>query len=96
MSIESKEISWKWITADELLSHGPCELIFIMLTSAASAARATIYDGENISGTVIAILEATTNISQQMHFSVPVYCRRGLYIDVDTNATGCFVQWREL
>lgn len=94
--MESKEYSWAWITASRLLSHGPCELVYIMLTSAANAATATIYDGESTSGDTVAILEATTNISQQMHFSTPVYCRKGLYVAIDANATGAFVQWREL
>ena len=94
--VESKEYSWKWVTADELLSHGACEVLHAFLTSAAAAGTATLYDGENTSGVIIAILEATTNISQQIHFSKPVYCRRGLYVDVDSNVTGIFVQWREL
>ena len=94
--MESKEYSWAWVTADRLLSHGPCELVYIMLTSAAAAATSTIYDGENTSGEIIAVLEATTNISQQLHFPKPIYCEHGLYLDIDTNATGCLVQWREL
>ncbi|GAH47650.1 unnamed protein product, partial [marine sediment metagenome] len=29
--MESKEFSWKWITASELLSHGASELCHILL-----------------------------------------------------------------
>ena len=94
--MESKKYSWKWLTADELLSHGPCELVFAMLTSASAAATATLYNGENTTGQVIVVLEATTNISQQIHVPQGIYCERGLYVDVDSNATGILVQWREL
>lgn len=94
--MESKEFSWAWVTADRLLSHGACELLFALLTSSASAGSATIYDGESTSGDKIVTLEAGAAVSRHFNPAKPVYCRRGLYVDVDTNVTGVFVQWREL
>jgi len=94
--VESKAYSWKWVTATELLSLRACEVLHAFLTSAAASSTATLYDGEDTSGEIIAVLEATTNISLQIHFSKPVYCRRGLYVVLDSNVAGLFIQWREL
>jgi hypothetical protein len=95
--MDSKEYSWKWVTTDELLSHGPCELLFAMLSCGAAASYVTLYDGENTLGTPIVTIKTNAAISQQLHLTAPIYCRKGLYVDVyDTNVTGVLVQWREL
>jgi len=94
--MDSKECSWKWITADELLSHGACELISIAQTSSDDTSDATFYDGEDTNGKTILKLEALANRTAFAKFNVPIYCRRGLYVDVGSNVTGILVQWREL
>lgn len=95
--MESKEYSWKWVTADELLSHGPCELLYAkFIPSSAATATATIHNGSSTSGqTVVAWRTAQ---SKQADFTPlePVYCRQGLYVDGIANVKGVFVQWREL
>lgn len=94
---ESKEYSWAWVTADQLLSLGPCELVYALVTCDGSASYVTLYNGEDTTGGIIAILKASGNISQQMHVPVPVYCDTGLYLDIyDTHVTGVFIMWREL
>lgn len=96
MEVESKKYSWKWVTADELLSHGACELLYALLDAGAADDFVTIYNGENTSGDIIAIIRAAAKTSRAFAPKVPVYCRRGLYVDVATTTTKVFVQWREL
>jgi len=94
---ESKQYSWAWVTADRLLSHGACELLYaLFVPSSSSTATATIYDGENTLGEVLVAFRAAQ--SNQANFSPakPVYCRRGLFVDCIANVKGVFVQWREL
>ena len=55
--MESKAYSWAWVTADMLLSHGPCELHFAQLTADDGVADVTLYDGENTSGQTIFTLK---------------------------------------
>lgn len=93
---ESKEYSWAWVTADRLLSLGPCELVSIAQTSSGNTSDVTYYDGENTTGDIILIMEALANRTAQFCPHVPIYCRRGLYVDIGNNVTGCFVMWREL
>lgn len=93
---EAKEYSWKWITGDELLSHGRCELCLIVLTSSDGNGDVTLYDGENTNGRQICKFEGLANRSVPFGFHHHIYCRRGLYIDVGSNVTGLLVQWKEL
>lgn len=95
--MDSKEYSWKWVTADELLSHGPCELLYaLFIPSAAATATATLYDGENTSGTKIVEFRTAESKQAELAPPEPIYCRLGLYVDAIANAKGVFVQWREL
>ncbi len=94
---ESKEYSWAWVTADRLLSHGPCELLYAKLVPSSSAtATATIYDGENTNGDIIVAFRTATSRQADCRPARPVYCRRGIYVDAIANVLGVFVQWREL
>ena len=94
--MDSKEYSWKWVTANELLSHGPCELVYARTMTATAESDTFLYDGENTNGTPI--VEFESGVAQGHEFSprVPVYCRKGLYFVKGTATIGIFVQWREL
>lgn len=94
--VESKEYSWRWLEEDELLSHGACELCTIVITAKADKGEVRVYDGENTNGDLIAFLECLANRSQEFKPYKPIYCRRGLYVDLIEKVYGVFVQWREL
>lgn len=93
---ESKDYSWAWVTADRLLSHGPCELVYACLVPSGATTDSIIYNGESTSGKGIITLKAATVRIMPFSPKMPVYCDRGLYVDVGTSVTGIFVQWREL
>lgn len=92
----SKEYSWAWVTADRLLSHGPCELVCAYLVPSAATTDTVLYNGENTSGVAIITLKAATIRIMPFNPKEPVYCEHGLYVDVGTSVSGVFVQWREL
>lgn len=94
--MESKEYSWAWVTADRLLSHGACELLFAYLVVSAASTDSAIYDGENTTGDKIVDLKSAAVTGHPFEPAVPVYCRKGLYVDIGTSVTGIFIQWREL
>lgn len=95
MKVESKEYSWKWVTADELLSHGPCEFLYCKLTIDNQTGSAILYDGENALGTQILKLASAGNYNCECLPAKPIYCRFGLYVGSLTTAE-ILVQWREL
>lgn len=96
MGVESKQYSWAWVTADRLLSHGPCELLYVYVAAdGQTAGKAIIYNGENILGAEIAQIEAPVTSGKSFRPAEPAYCREGLFVDYGTGA-GVFVQWREL
>lgn len=94
--MESKEYSWKWVTADELLSRVECELVWCILTSSGNNASITLHNGESATGETIATLEALANRSEPFMPPIPIYCTRGLYVNIDANTTGVLVIWREI
>lgn len=95
--VESIEYSWKWVTADELLSHGVCELLYAQAVSDGGEVKDTIlYDGENTKGELLINLQKGARGNITFSPKMPVYCRRGLYVDIGSNTEGVFVQWREL
>ncbi len=95
---DSKEYAWKWITAKELLSTQACDLCYVLLTSLTTAASSiTLYDGENIKGTLIAIVESLGSRSTEFTPAKSIYCRKGLYVDmtvVDNAKPAALIQWR--
>lgn len=95
--MESKEYSWNWVTADQLISHGPAELLYAkLIPSAAATSTATIYDGENTSGDIVVAFRTAQSRQADLKPPKPVYCRRGIFVDAIANVKGVFVQWRQL
>ena len=94
--MESKEYSWAWVTGDRLLSHGHCELCMAYLVPSGATTNSSLYAGEGTDGDLIVTLKSAVVTGHPFKPPEPVYCRKGLYVDVGDNVTGIFVQWREL
>jgi len=95
--MDSREYSWRWITASCLLSHGPCELVDAHLVpDSAGTSTAEYYDGENDNGELIISSRIAASQHCDLAPKVPIYCQRGLYVKVTANVRGILVQWREL
>lgn len=93
----SEKYSWAWVTADRLLSTGPCELVYAQAVSDGGEIKDTwLYDGANTRGEKIINLQRGTSGNITLSPKVPIYCRRGLYVDIGNNTEGVLVQWREL
>jgi len=93
--VESEKYSWKWVTKDTLLSEGPCELVSAHLVpDAAGTSTAIIYNGQDTSGEIVMSFRGNGGYHTPFQPPVPVYCRKGLYVDVTSNVRGILVQWR--
>ena len=86
----------RWITAAEILSTTPCELLYAYLVPSAAAAAATLYDGLDIEGKVIATLAQAAKTSIPFDPPEPILCSQGLYVGSFTNVTGILVVYRPL
>ena len=94
--MKSKEYSWAWVTADRVLSLGPCELLYAYLAPSGATTDSIIYAGQSTKGDPIVTLKAAAITGHKFTPKVPVYCDKGLYVDVGTSVSGIFVQWRDL
>ncbi len=95
--MESKEYSWKWVTADELLSHGPCDFLYAhFIPKSAATATSLIYANTEASGDIISSIRTAESRACEIDPPVPLYCPKGLYIDIAAQTKGILVVWREL
>lgn len=94
--MKSREYSWAWVMGSRLVTHGPCDLVYAFCVPNDTEPEAYVYDGENTTGDKI--LRFTGSSKRGIPFSpkVPVYCRRGLYLDIGKDIEGIFIQWIEL
>ena len=96
MEPESLEYDWAWVTADTCLCRRACELVYAYLVPSGATTDTVLYDGENATGDQIVTLKAAAVTGHPFKPGKPVYCCRGLFVDIGTSVTGVFVQWRAL
>lgn len=94
--MDSKEYSWAYVTADRLLQQGPCELLYAYLVPSGASTVNYIRNGVDANGDLIVCLESAVVTGHPFKPPKPIYCDKGLWVDVGTNTTGIFVQWRNL
>jgi hypothetical protein len=93
----SSGIGWAWVTASRRLCTRECELIYaVQFNDVANVATfADIYDGADVNGDLVAHFPGN-QLRTPFSPREPVYCRRGLFVNVTGAITGLFVQYREL
>lgn len=96
MEGDSKLISRQWVTASALLTEKECELLFAYLVPAAGTDTVSLYDGDNITGSLIATLKEAAVSGHEFKPPVPIYCHKGLYVSVSGSIAGVLVMWRLL
>lgn len=94
--MESQEYSWTHVTDDQLLSTGPCELVYASIAVGSANNKATFYNGVGTNNPIVVILQTAARTSVDFNPPKPVYCSKGLYVDLTSNVDGLFVMWREL
>lgn len=90
---DSKEYSWKWVGAAELLCKVACDLVYAKLVSDTDVGNGTLYNGEDDSGEAIIKLATAYIINMEIAPPKPIYCPRGLYVGTLTSCD-IFVMWR--
>jgi hypothetical protein len=93
---ESKKYNWAWVTVDTCLTQRPCELVYANLVVSAGSTDSALYDGADTNGDKIVALKSAAVTNMAFQPPVPIYCKKGLFVDVGTSVTGILVQWRNL
>ena len=96
MNGNSKDYSWAWVTGDRKLTDQVSELIAAYLVVSAASTDSAIYNGSDTSGDKILALESAAITNLPFEPPVPIYCSKGLFVDVGTSVTGILVLWRNL
>lgn len=102
--MKSKDYGWRYITASQLISDKPCELLFIYASPSAFNNSVVIYDGQSDVGDVVNTpwgygRDGTTDTMLLLPIvfnpPVPVRLSKGLYIKL-SNINNAFIQFRIL
>ena len=96
MGTDSKEYSWAWVTADRLLTDLECELVFAHMAVSGAETDTHLRNGVDANADIVVTLKSAAVTGHKFNPKEPVYCRKGLYVDIGDNVTGIFVQWRNL
>jgi hypothetical protein len=85
------------IAVDTLVSRDPGTLHGFVISASVSGGDATFYDGTSTAaGRKILKAKGLANISYDVNFRVPLYCPRGLYVDIGSNIDEVLVLWEPL
>ena len=89
----NKNVAWMWVTSDTLLSDKPCWLYYAYLVVSAASIDSALYNGIDTSGDKIVTLKSAAITGHEFRPPKPIYCSKGLYVDIGTSVTGIFVQY---
>ncbi len=93
---DSQQWGWSYVTADQLITSKPCELACAYIVPSGAVTDSYLYHGVSTQGQRIICLGSAVATIQGFNPAKPVFCPNGLYVDVGSNTTGIFVQWRHL
>jgi hypothetical protein len=96
LEVDSRTVSWMRVTVDMVLCEKECELLFAYLVPSAANASVILYDGENTTGRKIVNLKSAAITGHPFKPPVPIYCSKGLFVDVGLNVSSVLVMWRGL
>ena len=89
-----KEGQTERITADGQAYAKPAFLYAAHLTAdTVGAATAVIRDGHGTTGDIKVDLAALTSSKDNRNFDPPIYCKKGIYVDVGSNVTSVIVHF---
>jgi len=97
--LETMEAYWKKLeydasNVDKKVCNRPCFLYAAHLTGSAGAvSTAIIRDGHDVTGEPVIYLAAVTSGNDIRSFDPPLYFKKGLFIDMVSNATSILVHY---
>lgn len=84
---------WTHLVADGSCGRGRCILFGIIIRVSVAGAAVTVYDGQDASGRLVAVIEAAANLSWAVEFAGGLRIEDGIYVDLGTNVDDVLVVW---
>ena len=86
--------NFAYLTGDKLVCQGAAYLLGVILDASQDSGAATVYEGQDASsGRIIAKFEALGSVTKTYNLPKPLYCQRGIFVDVGANLTGITIIW---
>lgn len=82
------------LIADGVVNEGPSLLFGLHVEASTAGGDVSVYEGnDKDSGRLIGIFKDNANNHEPKNFIPPIYCDRGIYIDIGSNVTAVTVLW---
>lgn len=89
-----KKVQTDRVSDDTIITKRPCFLFAAdLVADSGGAGTAYLRDGEHTSADIIIDLSAPTSDKDTRRWIVPVYFKKGLYVDVVSHVTSVVVQY---
>jgi len=90
-------VGWTNTAVDGVITSAPCNLHGLVFRGRDAAANLTLYSGRDTGGRKIATFYvASADTSKVIHFSPPLLCERGIYLDCVEDIEGVLIHWTPL
>lgn len=93
MSNWSGPHGWTRLTADGHVGRGETWVFGVLIRVSVTGAQVSLYDGQDTSGRLVAVLEGEADITKAYGFFGGLRLDRGLYVDLGSNVDECLVVW---
>jgi len=91
--VNDKNVQWAYVTVDSILAEKACWLHWAYLVVSASTTDSALYDGHDTGGNKIVDLKSAVVTNHEFAPPKPLFCQKGLFVDVGSNVSGIFVQY---
>ena len=90
--------TWTRVTTSQKVSKVGCKVGSVVLTpdSSSNNADVTLYDGESTSDPILFTVRSGSGVTNQLNFTPPLECQRGLYVVIGSNVTEVVIQWEPM
>lgn len=94
---DEQSLSWQRLDTDSRFIRGPIRLWGVVLTSdGLGNAAAALYEGANIDGRRLLVIDAPEYQTVPLMFPKPIYLERGLYLEPAVNVLDVLIIYESL
>ncbi len=82
------------LISDGIVNEGPSLLFGLHIEASTAGGDVSVYEGsDSSSGRLIGIFKENANNHILMGLHTPIYCDRGIYVDIGSNVTAVTILW---
>jgi len=94
---EHINVAYKYCTASQTITNGPCHLIGVIVTpDGSNASYLDVYDGESSADDQFCRMRTASTSSRPFLFGEHVHLHKGIHVVFETNLESCTIFWHQI